>query len=332
MGILKAINDYAGNSFTGDDVREGLIGAIAVKLKEPIFESQTKNKLGNTEIRAWVANDVKEQVLIWLHKNEGEAEKLLEKIKANERLRKELSVIKKQARERAKKVAIHIPKLVDCKIHYNTKDKRREDSCIFITEGDSAGGAMIQARDVSTQAIFSLKGKPLNCYGLKRDTVYKNEELYNIMQALGIEDGLDGLRYNKVIIATDADVDGMHIRNLLLTYFLRYFEELVIKEHVYILETPLFRVRNKKDTIYCYNEGERNEAMEKLSSPEVTRFKGLGEINPQEFKQFISKDMRITPVHIQSMGAVHKVLEFTMGKNTPTRKRFIVNNLKADVV
>ena len=332
LGILKAINDYAGNSFTGDDVREGLIGAIAVKLKEPIFESQTKNKLGNTEIRAWVANEVKEQVLIWLHKNEEEAEKLLDKIKANERLRKELSVIKKQARERAKRVAIHIPKLVDCKVHYNTREKRREESCIFITEGDSAGGAMIQARDVSTQAIFSLKGKPLNCFGLKRDTVYKNEELYNIMQALGIEDGLDGLRYNKVIIATDADVDGMHIRNLLLTYFLRYFEELVLKEHVYILETPLFRVRNKKETIYCYNEHERDEAMGRLSSPEVTRFKGLGEINPQEFKQFISMDMRITPVHIQSMGAVHKVLEFTMGKNTPSRKRFIVNNLKADVV
>ncbi len=333
MGILKGVNEYAGNSFTGEDVREGLTGVISIKLKEPVFESQTKNKLGNTEIRGWITNKVKEQVLIWLHKNEPDAKKLLEKIKTNERIRKELSTIKKQARERAKKVAIHIPKLTDCRIHYgDLKHERREESSIFLTEGDSAGGPMIQARDVYTQAIFSLKGKPLNCFGLKRDAVYKNEQLYNIMRALGIEDGLDGLRYNRIIIATDADVDGMHIRNLLLTYFLHYFEELVIKGHIYILETPLFRVRNKNETIYCYTEEERNEAQERLKGEEVTRFKGLGEINPQEFKQFMSDDTHLTPVDVTSMGTVHKILDFLMGKNTPARRQFIVNNLRSDVV
>ena len=333
MGILKGVNEYAGINFTGEDVREGLIGAVAIKLKEPIFESQTKNKLGNAEVRTWISNEVKDQVLFWLHKNEIEAGKLLEKVKANERLRKELTTIKKQARERAKKVAVHIPKLTDCKIHYDdTKNSRREESGIFLTEGDSAGGAMIQARDVYTQAIFSLKGKPLNCYGLKRDVVYKNEELYNIMQAIGVEDGLEGLRYNRIIIATDADVDGMHIRNLLLTFFLRYFEELVIKGHVYILETPLFRVRTSKETVYCYSEVERDGAIQKFKNPEVTRFKGLGEINPDEFKQFISDDIRLTPVNIQSMGIVHKTLDFFMGKNTPTRKRFIIKNLRSDVI
>jgi topoisomerase-4 subunit B len=328
LGVLKAIDVYAGVNFSADDVREGMIGAISIKLKDPVFESQTKNKLGNNEIKAWIAEEVKQHTLAWLHKNEPEGKKLVEKIKANERIRKELSAIKKQARELAKKVEIHIPKLTDCKVHFtDEKDKRREETSIFLTEGDSAGGAMIQSRDVYTQAIFSLKGKPLNVYGLKRDTVYKNEELYNIMRALGIEDGLDGLRYNKVIIATDADVDGMHIRNLLLTYFLHYFEELVLKGHVHILETPLFRVRTKTETVYCYNEEERNRAMKTMKSPEVTRFKGLGEISPREFKQFISDDIRLTPVQIQSMGNVHKTLEFLMGKNTPERRKFIVSNL-----
>jgi topoisomerase-4 subunit B len=333
IGILKGVNEFAGNSFTGEDVREGLTGVISIKLKEPIFESQTKNKLGNAEIRSWISNEVKDQVLLWLHKNESDAHKLLEKVKANERIRKELSTIKKQARERAKKVAIHIPKLTDCKIHYDDlKDGRREESSIFLTEGDSAGGPMIQARDVHTQAIFSLKGKPLNCYGLKRDAVYKNEELYNIMRALGIEDGLDGLRYNRIVIATDADVDGMHIRNLLLTFFLHYFDQLVIKGHVYILETPLFRVRNKKETIYCYSEDERDRAREALKDVEITRFKGLGEINPQEFKRFMSDDIHLTPVDVNSMGTVHKTLDFLMGKNTPARKQFIVSNLNTDVI
>jgi topoisomerase-4 subunit B len=333
MGLLKGINEYAGTSFTGEDVREGIVGAIAIKLKDPVFESQTKNKLGSTDIKSWVVNIVREQTLIWLHKNPNEAKKLIDKIKANERLRKELSTIKKQARDRAKKVAIRIPKLIDCKIHYdNIREKHREESSIFITEGDSAGGAMIQSRNVHTQAIFSLKGKPLNVYGHKKDTVYKNEELYNIMCALGVEEGLEGLRYAKVIIATDADVDGMHIRNLLLTYFLRYFEDLVIKNHVYILETPLYRVRNKKETIYCYSEVERDAAVDALHNPEVTRFKGLGEISPKEFKQFIGDDMRLIPVQVGSLGRVHKILEFFMGKNTPERKKFIIKNLTMDVL
>jgi topoisomerase-4 subunit B len=333
MGFLKGINEYAGTNFDGEDVREGLVGAIAIKIKEPVFESQTKNKLGSIEVKTWVTNLVREKTLILLHKNKNDAEKLIQKIKANEKLRKELSTIKKQARERAKKVAIHIPKLIDCKVHYtDKKDKRADETSIFLTEGDSAGGAMIQSRDVYTQAIFSLKGKPLNVYGLKKDTVYKNEELYNIMRALGIEDDIDALRYNKVIIATDADVDGMHIRNLLLTYFLYYFEELVLKGHVYILETPLFRVRNKKDTVYCYSELERDQALNKIRGAEITRFKGLGEISPKEFKQFISDDIRLTPVQIKSMGNVHDVLEFLMGKNTPERKEFIIKNLNPEVV
>jgi topoisomerase-4 subunit B len=333
LGVLKAIDDYAGVNFSAEDVREGMIGAVAIKIKDPVFESQTKHKLGNNEIRGWVAEEVKQQTLTWLHRNEPEARKLVDKIKSNERIRKELSTIKRQTREMARKVEIHIPKLTDCKIHYeDLKDKRREETSIFLTEGDSAGGAMIQARDVHTQAIFSLKGKPLNVYGLKRDTVYKNEELYNIMRALGIEEDLEGLRYNRVVIATDADVDGMHIRNLLLTYFLHYFEELVLKGHVHILETPLFRVRTKSETVYCYSEAERDAAMARLKVPEVTRFKGLGEISPREFKQFIGEDMRLTPVQIQSMGNVHRTLEFLMGKNTPERRKFIVNNLVADVM
>jgi len=333
LGVLKAIDEYAGQNFAGEDVREGMIGAVAIKIKDPVFESQTKHKLGNNEIRGWIADEVKQQTLTWLHKNEGEAKKLVEKIKSNERIRKELSTIKKQAREMARKVEIHIPKLTDCKIHYDDlKDKRREETSLFLTEGDSAGGPMIQSRDVYTQAIFSLRGKPLNVYGLKRDTVYKNEELYNVMRALGIEDDLEGLRYNKVIIATDADVDGMHIRNLLLTYFLHYFEQLVLKGHVFILETPLFRVRTKNETAYCYSEQERDAAMARMKGNEVTRFKGLGEISPNEFKQFIGPDIRLTEVQIQSMGNVHKTLEFLMGKNTPERKKFIVNNLIADVL
>lgn len=332
-GVLKGVTEFANKSFAGEDVREGMIGAVAVKIQDPVFESQTKNKLGSTEVRPWIVQAVKEQVDLWLHQNEDAANALLEKVRTNERIRKELASIKKEARERAKKVAIRIPKLIDCKVHYDeTKEKRRDESTIFITEGDSAGGAMIQSRDVYTQAIFTLKGKPLNCYGLNRDTVYKNEELYNIMRALGIEDGLEGLRYNRVVIATDADVDGMHIRNLLLTYFLRYFEELVTKGHVYILETPLFRVRNRKETRYCYSEQERDKAMKEIKNPEVTRFKGLGEISPQEFGQFIdADDMRIIPVGVRSMGEVAKALDFFMGKNTPQRKEFIVKNLIDDI-
>ena len=331
-GVLKGVNEFAKNGFSGEDVRDGLVGAVAVKVQDPVFESQTKNKLGSTEVRSWVVNSVKDQVVLWLHKEPKEAEKLLEKVKNNQRIRKELSAIKKEAKERAKKVAIRIPKLIDCKVHLsNAKGKRREETTIFLTEGDSAGGAMIQARDVQTQAIYSLKGKPLNTHGLGREAVYKNEELYNIMRALGIEEDLEGLRYNRVVIATDADVDGMHIRNLLLTYFLRFFEELVFTGHVFILETPIFRVRNKKETAYCYSEAERDEAAERLRNHEVTRFKGLGEISPAEFKQFITNDDHMMPVTTGSMGDVKRALDFYMGKNTPARKEYIIENLIADI-
>lgn len=330
-GLLKGINEFAKKSFAGADVRDGLVGAVGVKIQEPVFESQTKNKLGSTDVRGWLVPTVKDAVVVWLHKNMEVATKLVQKIEANEKLRKELQAVKKQARERAKRTAIRIPKLIDCKVHLNTKHKRAEETSIFLTEGDSAGGSMVQGRDVDTQAIFSLKGKPLNCFGLKRDAIYKNEELYNIMRALGIEDSIDELRYNKVVIATDADVDGMHIRNLLLTYFLRYFEELVYRGHVYIFETPLFRVRNKKETRYCYSEEERNRALAELSKPETTRFKGLGEISPKELKQFMGTDIRLVQVQVRSMSEVPKSLAFFMGKNTPARKEFIVDNLITEV-
>ncbi|MCU0663572.1 MAG: type IIA DNA topoisomerase subunit B [Myxococcota bacterium] len=332
-GILKGINAFCKKNYAGEDVRDGLIGAIAIKVQDPVFESQTKNKLGSTDVRAWVLQTVRDEVELWLHKNPEAADNLLEKVRNNERVRKELSSIKKEARERAKKVALRIPKLIDCKVHYDDiDDPRRDETTLFITEGDSAGGAMIQSRDVYTQAIFSLKGKPLNTFGLGREAVYKNEELYNIMRAIGVEDSLETLRYNRVVIATDADVDGMHIRNLILTYFLRYFEELVVKGHVYILETPLFRVRNKSETIYCYSEGERDKATSKLRGAEITRFKGLGEISPQEFKQFIGGHARLEPISVSSLGEVKHSLEFFMGKNTPERKAFIVENLITEIV
>jgi topoisomerase-4 subunit B len=332
-GMLKGVTEFAGRSFAGEDVREGLLGSVAIKVQDPVFESQTKNKLGSTEVRGWVVAAVKEQVVLWLHKNPEAKEALLDKVRNNERIRKELASVKKEARERAKKVAVRIPKLTDCKVHLSDeKDRRSLDSSIFLTEGDSAGGAMVPSRDVYTQAIFTLKGKPQNCFGLNRDAIYKNEELYNIMRALGVEDGLEHLRYNKVIIATDADVDGMHIRNLLLTYFLRFFESLVTEGHVYILETPLFRVRNKKETRYCYSEKERDVAMKAISQPEVTRFKGLGEISPKEFGQFIRpKDMRLVPVRVSGLGQISRALTFFMGKNTPERKAFIVDHLIDDV-
>jgi len=331
-GVLKGVNEFAKKSFAGEDVRDGIVGAIAVKIQDPVFESQTKNKLGSIEIRSEVLKTVREQVVLWLHKNPEAAKLLLEKVATNEKIRKELASIKKEARQRMKTVAIRIPKLIDCKRHYGEgKEAESEETTIFLTEGDSAGGAMIQSRNVHTQAIFALKGKPLNCFGLKRDAVYKNEELYNIMRALGIEDGLDGLRYNRVVIATDADVDGMHIRNLLLTYFLHYFEDLVLKGHLYILETPLFRVRNKKQTRYCYSEQERDHALSEIKGAEVTRFKGLGEISPKEFGQFIGEGMRLVPVSLGSMGEAGKCLEFFMGKNTPQRKRFIMDNLVPDI-
>jgi topoisomerase-4 subunit B len=332
-GVLKGVNEFAKKNFAGEDVRDGIIGAIAVKLQDPVFESQTKNKLGSTEVRGWIVPAVKDQVVRWLHENPETSKQLLEKVANNERVRKELAAIKKDARERAKKVAIRIPKLTDCKFHFDDAKQttQSDQSTIFLSEGDSAAGVMVPTRDVYTQAIYSLKGKPLNCHGLKRDAIYKNEELYNIMRALGIEDGIDGLRYNRVVIATDADVDGMHIRNLLLTFFLRYFEELVLKGHVYILETPLFRVRNKQETRYCYTEEERDAAIGTIKGPEVTRFKGLGEISPKEFGQFIGEGIRLLPVAVQSISEVSKLLDFFMGKNTPARKDFIIENLLADV-
>jgi topoisomerase-4 subunit B len=331
-GVLKGVNEFAKKNFAGEDVRDGIVGAIALKLQDPVFESQTKNKLGSTEVRTWVVPAVKAQVVRWLHENPDAAKSLLEKVANNERIRKELASIKKDARERAKKVAIRIPKLTDCKVHFDdTKGGRRDESTVFLSEGDSAAGVIVPTRDVMTQAIFSLRGKPLNCHGLKRDAIYKNEELYNLMRALGIEDGIEGLRYNRVVLATDADVDGMHIRNLLLTFFLRYFEELVLKGHVYILETPLFRVRDKKVTEYCYNEAERDKAMTAIKNSEVTRFKGLGEISPKEFGQFIGEGMRLQSVTVNSISEVAKTLEFFMGKNTPARRDFIVENLLTDV-
>ncbi len=331
-GVLKGVNEFAKKNFAGEDVRDGIIGAIAIKLQDPVFESQTKNKLGSTEVRTWIVPAVKDQVVRWLHQNADAANNLLDKIATNERIRKELSAIKKEARERARKVVLRIPKLTDCKVHLDDdKGTRRDETTIFLAEGDSAAGVMVPTRDVQTQAIFSLKGKPLNCHGLKRDAIYKNEELYNIMRALGIEDGIEGLRYSRVVIATDADVDGMHIRNLLLTFFLRYFEELVLKGHVYILETPLFRVRNKQVTQYCYNELERDAATDAIKGHEITRFKGLGEISPKEFGQFIGEDIRLLSVAVNSIGDVAKTLEFFMGKNTPARRDFIVDNLITDV-
>ena len=332
-GVLKGVNEFAKESFAGEDVRDGIVGAVAVKLRDPIFDSQTKSKLGSTDVRSWLVPAVREQVSLWLHQHPEQARLLVEKVKSNERVRKELSAIKKEAKDRARKVAIRIPKLTDCKLHFDApRGKRREETTLFITEGDSAGGVMVQCRDVFTQAIFALKGKPLNCHGQKRDAIYKNEELYNLMRALGIEDGIEGLRYNRVVIATDADVDGMHIRNLLLTYFLRYFEELVLKSHLHILETPLFRVRNKRTTRYCYSDAEREAAESEIRGAEVTRFKGLGEISPGEFGQFIGAEARLLPVTVHNLGEVGRCLDFFMGKNTPERRAFIIENLATDVV
>ena len=332
-GILKGVNEFASKSFAGKDIRDGIVGAVAVKLQDPVFESQTKNKLGSVEIRAEIVKQVKEVVVLWLHRNPDAAASLLEKVKSNERVRKELTAIKKQARERAKSVAIRIPKLTDCKVHFtDLKHARREETTIFLTEGNSAAGPMISARDVQTQAIYSLTGKPPNCFGQGKEAIYKNEALYNMMRALGIEDDLDGLRYNRVVLATDADVDGMHIRNLLLTYFLNYFEPLVFSSHLYILETPLFRVRNKQEARYCYSEEQRDEAVAALRGAEVTRFKGLGEINASEFGQFINGDSHLVAVSLGSMGEAKKSLEFFMGRNTPERRVFIMKNLIHDAI
>lgn len=327
-GLLKGVNEFAKKNFQGLDVREGIVGTVLVRVKEPIFESQTKNKLGNTDIRASVVQEVKDAVINLLYKNPSTANALIERIVFNEKLRKELASVKKEAKEKQKKISFQIPKLRDSKYHFHDQSKYSDDTMIFLTEGDSASASVVASRDPLVQAVFSLRGKPLNVFGMKMDQLYKNEEMYNLMSALNIEDDIGQLRYNKVILATDADVDGMHIRNLLTTFFLTYFEGLVLNGHLYILETPLFKVRNKEQTIYCYSEEECEVAMQKLKKGvEVTRFKGLGEISPHEFKQFIGKEMRLTPIRVNAFSDIKETLEFYMGKNTPERKQFIMRNL-----
>ncbi|MBS0604562.1 MAG: type IIA DNA topoisomerase subunit B [Verrucomicrobia bacterium] len=330
-GILKGVNEYAKKNFQGVDVREGIVGTILVKVKDPVFESQTKNKLSNNEIRAPIVQEVKDAVQNLLYKQEETGKKILERIVFNEKLRKELAAVKKEAKEKQKKISFKIPKLRDCKFHFGDGSLEGVNSMIFLTEGESASGSLVMTRDPLTQAVFSLRGKPLNVHGMKLDQLYKNEEMYNLMSALNIEDDLSNLRYNKVILATDADVDGMHIRNLLITFFLTYFEGLVMNGHLFILETPLFKVRNKEKTIYCYSEEEKEKAAAELKKGvEITRFKGLGEISPNEFKQFIAKDIRLLPVMIQNLSDIRPTLEFYMGKNTPARKSFIMENLEND--
>lgn len=325
--VLKGINEYSGKNFNGSDVREGIVGAVAVKLKNPIFESQTKNKLGNTDIKSELIAKVKDSLVLHLHRNQAIAEKIIERVKYNEMIRTEFQKVQKEARENAKKTALNIPKLKDCKIHFRDESLLKERTTIFLTEGQSASGSMVSSRDVMTQAVFSLRGKPLNAFGLSKSTVYKNEEMYNLMKALGLENGIEGLRYNKIVIATDADVDGFHIRNLILTFFLVFFEPVVLKGHLYILETPLFRVRNKNETIYCYTENEKEKACNKLKNHEITRFKGLGEISPKEFGQFIGENIRLTKVNVDHINEVNKSLKFYMGNNTPDRKDYIMRNL-----
>ncbi len=330
-GILKGINEFSKGKFDGDDVREGILGAVAIRLKDPIFESQTKNKLGNTEIRSNLVIRVRDIVTELLHRDKQAAEKLINKIEDTQKLRKELQTVKKMARERSKAVSIRVPQLKDCKVHLNSSKQKGESSMIFITEGQSAAGSLVSCRDVTTQAIFTLKGKPLNCCDVSRDTLYKNVEIYNLMRSLDIEESVDNLRYQHVVLATDADVDGLHIRNLMITFFLRFFESLVRRGHLKILETPLFRVRNKKETIYCYSEEERDKAAKKLGGKcEITRFKGLGEISPGEFKQFIGTEMRLRKVNIAGEHSIPEVLNFYMGKNTQERREYIMKNLIID--
>jgi topoisomerase-4 subunit B len=330
-GFLKAINEFYQAAYRGEDVREGIAAAVAVKLKDPVFESQTKNKLGNSDIKPWIMQEVKRGVDDYLRRNPVAAKRLQEKIVANEKLRTELNVVKKEAKEAAKRIELKIPKLKDCKRHLGDGSEG-DESTIFLTEGLSAAGSMVSSRDVYTQAIFSLRGKVENMYARKRTAIYKNEELYNLMMALGIENGIEGLRYGRIVISTDADYDGFHIRNLLLTFFLGFFEELVTQGRVYILETPLFRVRNKSKTMYCYSAKERDLAQKELgASAEITRFKGLGEISPAEFGQFIGADIRLVRIDVQTLKAVPAVLEFYMGKNTPERRDYIMKNLINDL-
>ncbi len=333
--IVKTVRDFYKKDFDASDIRASIIAAISIKVEEPVFESQTKTKLGSKDIgpngpsvRNFVSNFIQKEFDNYLHKNSEVADVLLKRIQESERERKAISGIKKLAKQRAKKVSLHNKKLRDCRIHYNSNHENKEESCIFITEGDSASGSITKSRNVNTQAVFSLRGKPLNSFGLTKKVVYENEEFNLLQAALNIEEGLEDLRYNKIIIATDADVDGMHIRLLLLTFFLQFFPELVRQGHVYILQTPLFRVRNKQKTFYCYSDEERQEAIKKVGAkPEITRFKGLGEISPDEFKVFITKDIRLERVKIQKGDSIKNLLAFYMGKNTPDRQEFIIENL-----
>ena len=337
-GIIRACKDFYKKDFDASDIRASIVGAVSIRMHEPIFESQTKTKLGSTvydekgsPLRTWIVEFVRKNLEEYLHKNPATAKEMLAKIQQSERERKDMAGIRKLANERAKKASLHNKKLRDCNVHYNTSHKNRENSQIFITEGDSASGSITKARDVNLQAVFSLKGKPLNCYGMTKKVVYENEEFNLLQHALNIEEGLEELRYNQVIVATDADVDGAHIRLLLLTFFLQFFPELVSRGHVYILQTPLFRVRNKKETLYCYSEGEKEKALGKLGrNAEITRFKGLGEISPDEFEAFIGKNIRLEPVILPADSKLHEVLEYYMGKNTPARRDFIVDNLRIE--
>lgn len=345
---IKVIRDFFKKDYDPSDIRQGIVAAVSVRVVEPVFESQTKTKLGSLNVdeggpsmRQFVYEFLSKQLDNFLHKNASVADALKKKIEQSERERKDMAGIKKLANERAKKANLHNKKLRDCRVHYNdeppTKGKQeffatQKETTIFITEGDSASGSITKARDVETQAVFSLRGKPLNCFGLSKKVVYENEELNLLQHALNIEEGMEGLRFNRIVIATDADVDGMHIRLLIMTFFLQFFPDLVKNNHVYILETPLFRVRNKQETIYCYSEPEKQKAMKKLGAkPEITRFKGLGEISPDEFGQFIGDDLRLQPVIIEHGDHLQHLLEYYMGKNTQERQEFIINNLKVEL-
>ena len=334
--VSRVIKEYFSKNFEYSDIRSGIVAAVAIKVEEPIFESQTKTKLGSKDmgpdgptVSKFIADFIKKELDNYLHKSPETTDALLKKILESEKERKAIAGITKLARERAKKASLHNKKLRDCRLHYSDqKGENLEETCVFITEGDSASGSITQSRDPNYQAVFSLRGKPLNTFGENKQIVYKNEEFNLLQAALDIEGGLEGLRYNKVIIATDADVDGMHIRLLIITFFLQFFPDLIKNNHVFILQTPLFRVRNKKETLYCYSEEERLNAIEKLGpNPEITRFKGLGEISPSEFKHFIGKDLRLDPVSMRKQDAVKEMLEFYMGKNTMERQNFIINNL-----
>lgn len=338
--LVKTIKEFYNKNFEAADIRKSIVSAISVKVEEPVFESQTKTKLGSTDmgpnqptVRTFVNDFIKNKLDNFLHRNPETADALLKKILQAERERKELSGIRKLARDRAKKASLHNKKLRDCRVHLtDVKNPRSLESTLFITEGDSASGSITKSRDVNTQAVFSLRGKPLNSYGMSKKIVYENEEFNLLQAALDIEEEMENLRYNNIVIATDADVDGMHIRLLLITFFLQFFPELIKENHLYILQTPLFRVRNKKETIYCYSEEERRAAIEKLKGkPEITRFKGLGEISPDEFKHFIGQDIRLDPVLMDNAISIQNLLEFYMGKNTPDRQEFIINNLKVEI-